>query len=63
MREKIDTEITLLTEKIERMKQDLVLADGALQAFRYMRAQLEDSPPDAQVEADVAEADVAEAKE
>ena len=41
MREKVQVEIDALVKKIDGLKQDLILADGALQAFKYVLAQLD----------------------
>ena len=41
----IDAEIESLISKIEHYKQEILIADGAIQAFRYMQAKLDPAPP------------------
>lgn len=45
MREKIESEIAGLIQKIESLKQEIVLTDGALQAFKWMLAEFDNQPP------------------
>ncbi len=41
-KEFIQSEITALDQKVERLRQDLVLADGARQAFKFVLARLDE---------------------
>ena len=45
MREKITAEMAGLEQKIVELKQELVLTDGALQAFRWVLAELDKTTP------------------
>lgn len=40
MKEQIEQEIQTLLEKVEKYKQEIVLSDGAIQAFRHVLSML-----------------------
>lgn len=48
-RSKVVDEIAGLEQKLADLKQEMILTDGALQAFRWVLAEVDKAPVDAEV--------------